>query len=49
MTVLQKKSDNPIAHLSTEDIESIGLELDARATDLVCAAMDAGAHAGGGQ
>ncbi len=29
MTVLQKKSDNPIAHLSTEDIDSIGRELDA--------------------
>ena len=29
MTVLQKKSDNPIAHLSAEDIEAIGVELDA--------------------
>ncbi|WP_299951363.1 acyl-CoA desaturase [uncultured Modestobacter sp.] len=29
MTVLQKKSDNPIAHLSPEDIEAIGFELDA--------------------
>jgi fatty acid desaturase len=29
VTVLQKKSDNPIAHLSTEDIDSIGRELDA--------------------
>src|SRR3978361_1884448 len=29
MTVLQKKSDNPIAHLSAEDIEDIGRELDA--------------------
>ncbi|WP_138757286.1 fatty acid desaturase family protein [Modestobacter altitudinis] len=29
MTVLQKKSDNPIAHLTEADIESIGLELDA--------------------
>ena len=29
MTVLQKKSDNPIAHLSEADIEAIGVELDA--------------------
>ncbi|MFC0032378.1 fatty acid desaturase family protein [Micromonospora chaiyaphumensis] len=29
MTVIQKKSDNPIAHLSAEDIEIIGKELDA--------------------
>ncbi|MEH0981494.1 fatty acid desaturase family protein [Micromonospora sp. CPCC 205556] len=29
MTVIQKKSDNPIAHLSAEDIESLGKELDA--------------------
>ncbi|WP_222195088.1 fatty acid desaturase family protein [Modestobacter italicus] len=29
MTVLQKKSDNPIAHLSEADIEAIGFELDA--------------------
>ena len=28
MTVIQKKSDNPIAHLSAEDIEIIGKELD---------------------
>ncbi|MFW3172920.1 fatty acid desaturase family protein [Geodermatophilus sp. CPCC 206100] len=28
MTVLQKKSDNPIAHLTTEDIELIGKQLD---------------------
>jgi NADPH-dependent stearoyl-CoA 9-desaturase len=28
MTVLQKKSENPIAHLSAEDIELIGKELD---------------------
>ncbi|GAA4736123.1 acyl-CoA desaturase [Modestobacter marinus] len=29
MTVLQKKPDNPIAHLSEADIEAIGRELDA--------------------
>ncbi len=29
MTALQKKSDNPIAHLSAEDIELLGKELDA--------------------
>ncbi|MFI7283773.1 fatty acid desaturase family protein [Micromonospora chersina] len=29
MTVIQKKADNPIAHLSAEDIEIIGNELDA--------------------
>ncbi|MFG3582307.1 fatty acid desaturase family protein [Micromonospora chersina] len=29
MTVIQKKADNPIAHLSAEDIEIIGKELDA--------------------
>ena len=29
MTTLQKKSDNPIAHLSEEDIENLGVELDA--------------------
>ncbi|MFG2104586.1 fatty acid desaturase family protein [Micromonospora echinaurantiaca] len=29
MTVIQKKSDNPIAHLTAEDIETIGRELDA--------------------
>src|SRR5690348_17431345 len=28
MTALQKKPDNPIAHLSAEDIEIIGKELD---------------------
>src|SRR5215212_2861981 len=28
MTVIQKKSENPIAHLSAEDIEIIGKELD---------------------
>src|SRR6187200_1991485 len=28
MTALQKKSENPIAHLSAEDIELIGKELD---------------------
>jgi NADPH-dependent stearoyl-CoA 9-desaturase len=29
MTTLQKKTDNPIAHLSDDDIEQIGKELDA--------------------
>jgi linoleoyl-CoA desaturase len=29
MTVLQKKPENPIAHLSAEDIETLGAELDA--------------------
>jgi fatty acid desaturase len=29
MTVLQKKPDNPTAHLTPEDIEQIGVELDA--------------------
>jgi NADPH-dependent stearoyl-CoA 9-desaturase len=29
MTVLQKKTDNPIAHLTPEDIETLGVELDA--------------------
>jgi fatty acid desaturase len=29
MTVLQKKNENPIAHLTAEDIENIGRELDA--------------------
>jgi len=35
MTVLQKKSDNPIAHLSPEDIEQIGIELDAIRQDIL--------------
>ena len=29
MTALQKKSENPIAHLTAEDVEAIGRELDA--------------------
>ncbi len=29
MTVIQKKADNPIAHLTPEDIEQLGIELDA--------------------
>jgi linoleoyl-CoA desaturase len=29
MTALQKKSENPIAHLTPEDIEQLGVELDA--------------------
>ena len=35
MTVLQKKTDNPIAHLSTEDIEEIGRRLDDIRADIV--------------
>jgi len=35
MTVLQKKSDNPIAHLTPEDIEAIGFELDAIRQDVM--------------
>jgi NADPH-dependent stearoyl-CoA 9-desaturase len=35
MTVLQKKNENPIAHLSTEDIEDIGRRLDAIRADVV--------------
>ncbi|WP_433004463.1 fatty acid desaturase family protein [Kribbella sp. CA-294648] len=37
MTVLQKKSDNPIAHLSTEDIEEIGRRLDAIRAEVIAA------------
>jgi fatty acid desaturase len=29
MTVIQKQADNPVAHLSPEDVEAIGAELDA--------------------
>lgn len=29
MTVMQKKAHNPIAHLTAEDIETLGRELDA--------------------
>src|SRR3954453_2699985 len=29
MTTIQKKPDNPIAHLTPEDIEMLGIELDA--------------------
>ena len=29
MTVIQKKADHPVAHLTPEDIEQIGIELDA--------------------
>ena len=35
MTVIQKKSDNPIAHLTPEDIEQIGIELDAIRQDIL--------------
>jgi NADPH-dependent stearoyl-CoA 9-desaturase len=35
MTVIQKKSDNPIAHLTPEDIEQLGVELDAIRQDII--------------
>ncbi|GHE07622.1 fatty acid desaturase family protein [Klenkia taihuensis] len=35
MTVLQKKSDNPVAHLSAEDVEEIGRRLDAIRQEVV--------------
>ena len=35
MTVLQKKSDNPIAHLSPDDIEDIGRRLDAIRAEVI--------------
>ncbi|MEP6981615.1 MAG: acyl-CoA desaturase, partial [Nakamurella sp.] len=35
MTVMQKKSENPIAHLSPDDIEEIGRRLDAIRADVV--------------
>ena len=37
MTVLQKKTDNPIAHLSPEDVEEIGRRLDAIRADVIAA------------
>jgi linoleoyl-CoA desaturase len=37
MTVLQKKVDNPIAHLTPEDIEELGRRLDAIRADIVAA------------
>jgi len=37
MTVLQKKANNPIAHLSAEDIEEIGLRLDAIRAEVIAA------------
>ena len=37
MTTIQKKSDNPIAHLSDADIEQIGKELDAIRAEVVAA------------
>ena len=43
MTVLQKKSENPIAHLTPEDIEAIGFELDAIRQDVVDSRGDADA------
>jgi NADPH-dependent stearoyl-CoA 9-desaturase len=35
MTTIQKKSENPVAHLSPEDIEEIGAELDAIRAEVV--------------
>ena len=35
MTVMQKKTDSPIAHLSPEDIEELGRELDAIRAEIV--------------
>ena len=35
MTVIQKKNDNPIAHLTPEDIEQLGVELDAIRQDIL--------------
>ncbi|WP_111767999.1 fatty acid desaturase family protein [Nakamurella deserti] len=35
MTVLQKKTDNPVAHLSPDDIEDIGRRLDAIRAEVV--------------
>ncbi|GAB3792832.1 fatty acid desaturase family protein [Nocardioides ungokensis] len=35
MTALQKKSENPIAHLTPEDIEQLGVELDAIRQDIL--------------
>jgi NADPH-dependent stearoyl-CoA 9-desaturase len=35
MTTIQKKSDNPIAHLTAEDIEQLGQELDAIRAEVV--------------
>jgi linoleoyl-CoA desaturase len=35
MTTLQKKTDNPIAHLSAEDIEQLGQELDAIRAEVI--------------
>ena len=35
MTVLQKKHDNPIAHLTDSDIEQIGRELDAIRAEVI--------------
>jgi NADPH-dependent stearoyl-CoA 9-desaturase len=43
VTVLQKKPDNPIAHLSAADIEAIGYELDAIRQDVVDSRGDADA------
>ena len=35
MTTIQKKSDNPIAHLTPEDIEQLGKELDAIRAEVI--------------
>ena len=38
MTVLQKKTDSPIAHLTVSDIEELGRRLDAIRADVQKAA-----------
>ena len=40
MTVMQKKTDNPIAHLTPEDIEELGRQLDAIRADVVASRGD---------
>jgi fatty acid desaturase len=37
MTTIQKQADNPIAHLSAEDIEQLGKELDAIRAEVIAA------------
>ncbi len=43
MTVIQKKADNPIAHLSAQDIEQLGVELDAVRAEVVASRGEADA------
>nr|CAA9325832.1 MAG: Linoleoyl-CoA desaturase [uncultured Nocardioidaceae bacterium] len=40
MTVMQKKTDNPIAHLTPEDVEELGRQLDAIRADVVASRGD---------